>query len=93
MDVYSLIATGMSLLNVILLVGLLYLYARIAIKTRAGYTFGLTLFSGLLLAQNSGMAYVCGFLTEYYDWQLSPFFAVVSILEFAGLLILFRVTL
>ena len=93
MDTYATIATGMSVVNVILLVGLIYLYVRIAGKTHAGFSYGLAIFSGLLLAQNSGMAYVCGALTDYYNWQLSPYFAGIAILEFAGLLALFRVTL
>jgi len=93
LDTYATIATGMSFVNVILLAGLVYLYLRMVSKTRAGYTYGLMIFSGLLLAQNSGMVYVCGFLNDYYNWQLSPYFAAVSVLEFAGLLVLFRVTL
>jgi len=93
MDTYATIATGMSVVNVLLLVGLISLYLRMAAKTHAGYTLGLAIFSGLLLAQNTGMVYVCGFLTDYYNWQLSPYFALVSVLEFGGLLVLFRVTL
>ena len=93
MDTYATVATGLSLVNIILLVGLLYLYARIASKTHAGYSYGLMVFSGLLVAQNSGMAYVCGILNDYYNWQLSPYFAAVAILEFAGILVLLRVTL
>ena len=91
MDPYATAATLVSFVNVALLVGLVYLYARMAAKTHAGYTYGLMIFSGLLVAQNSGMAYVCGFLS--YDWQLSPYFAGVAILELVGLLVLFRVTL
>jgi hypothetical protein len=93
MDTYATIAAGVSAVNVILLVGLIYIYLRMLTKTHAGYTVGLAVFSGLLLLQNSGMVYVCGFLTDYYNWELSPYFALVSVLEFAGLLVLFRVTL
>jgi hypothetical protein len=93
LDTFSTVATLASALNVVLLVGLVVVYARIAAKTHAGFTYGLMVFSGLLLAQNSGMVYVCGFLTDYYNWQLSPFFAVVAVLEFAGLLVLLKVTL
>jgi hypothetical protein len=93
LDAYATVATGMSFVNVILLVGLLYLYVRIAAKTHAGYTYGLIIFSGLLVAQNSGMVYICGFLNDYYNWTLSPYFAAVAVLEFAGLMVLLRVTL
>jgi len=92
LDVYATAATGMSLVNIVLLGGLLYLYARMVSKTHAGYTYGLMIFSGLLVAQNSGMAYLCGFLNEYYNWQLSPYFAAVAVLEFGGLLVLLRIT-
>ena len=87
------VATGFSALNVVILVGLLYLYGRMASKTRAGYTFGLMIFSGLLLAQNSIMVYVCGFLDVLYSWKLYPFFDALAISEFAGLLALLKVTL
>jgi len=93
LDTYATIATGMSFVNIALLVGLIYLYARMANRTHAGYTYGLMIFSGLLVAQNSGMAYVCGLLNNYYDWQLSPYFAAVAALEFVGLMVLLRVTL
>lgn len=93
MDAYATVATGMSFVNVLLLAGLLFLYAKVATKTHAGYTYGLMIFSGLLVAQNSGMVYVCGFLNDYYNWQLSPYFAAVAVLEFAGLLALLKVTL
>jgi hypothetical protein len=92
MDTFSTVATVASAFNVALLVGLIYIYTRIAAKTHAGYTFGLLIFSGLLLAQNSGMVYVCGFLTDYYGWQLSPYFAAVAVLELAGLVALLKVT-
>ena len=55
LDNYAAVATGVSALNVVLLAGLVYLYGRMASKTHAGYTLGLMIFSGLMLAQNSGM--------------------------------------
>jgi hypothetical protein len=91
MDTYATVATGVSALNAVLLLGLVYVYARMVAKTHAGYTVGLMIFSGLLIAQNSGMVYICGFLS--YDWTLSPYFAAVAVLELAGLLTLFKVTL
>jgi len=93
MDTLVAVATGFATLNVVILVGLLYLYGRMASKTHAGYTFGLMIFSGLLLAQNSMMAYVCAFLTNLYNWQLYPFFDALVILEFVGLIALLKVTL
>jgi len=93
MDPLVAVATSFAALNVIVLVGLLYIYGRMVAKTRAGYTFGLMIFSGLLLGQNSVMVYVCGFLTSLYNWQLYPFFAALAVLEFVGLIALLKVTL
>ena len=93
MDTLVAVATGMAGLNVVVLVGLLYLYGRMAFKTHAGYTFGLMIFSGLMLVQNAVMVYVCGFLTDLYNWQLYPFFDALAIAEFVGLIALFVVTL
>jgi len=93
LDTIATVAAGTAALNVVLLVSLLYLYARMAARTRAGYTYGLMIFSGLLLAQNSVMVYLCALLTNLYDWQLSPYFAAIALLEFVGLLALFKVTI
>ena len=93
MDTLVEIAIGFSGLNVLLLLGLLYMYGRMILKTHAGYTLGLIVFSGLLLVQNSLMVYVCGFLTDLYAWQLYPFLDGLAIFEFAGLLALLKVTL
>ncbi len=92
MDAMVAMATGFSAINVVLLVGLIYLYARMASKTRSGYTFGLMLFSGLLLTQNSLMVYVCGFMSGLYNWQLDPFLASLALTEFVGLLALLWIT-
>lgn len=93
MDTLVAVATGFSGFNVILLVGLLLIYGQIASKMHASYTFGMMIFSGLLLAQNSLMVYVCGFMTNFYYWQLDPFFAALAVLESVGLLALLKVTL
>ena len=93
MDALVEIAIGFSSLNIALLLGLLYMYGQMASKTHASYTMGLMIFSGLLLAQNSIMVYVCGFLTDLYAWQLYPFLDGLAVFEFAGLLALLKVTL
>jgi hypothetical protein len=87
------VATGFSALNVVVLLVLLTFYGRMASKTHAGYTFGLMIFSGLLLAQNSVMVYLCAFMTDFYSWRLYPLFDALAVLEFVGLLALLKVTL
>jgi len=93
MDAQVAVATGFAALNVVVLIGLLYIYARLALRAHAAYTYGLMIFSGLLLGQNSLMVYVCGVLTNFYSWKLYPFFDALTVLEFVGLLALLRITL
>ena len=45
MELLILVATLFSTFNVILLIGLIYLYARIVMKTHAGYSAGLLIFA------------------------------------------------
>jgi len=45
-------AIGIAVINSIILLGLVYLYARIAVKSRAAYSFGLLFFAVMLLLQN-----------------------------------------
>jgi hypothetical protein len=93
MDTLVALATGFSALNVVILLVLLSVYVRIASRAHAAYTYGLMIFSGLLLGQNSLMVYVCGFLTGLYNWQLYPFFDALTVLEFVGLVALLRITI
>ena len=86
-------ATLFSFLNTALLLGLLYLYARILVKTHAKYTFGLIIFAALLLIQNliTMSSYI--FMIEFYSWQLYPVLDLIAVFEFAGLIALLKVTL
>jgi hypothetical protein len=93
MHPYVEMAVFFSFLNAVILLGLLYVYTRILLKTHASYTFGLIIFAGLLLIQNLVTLSSYLFMTEFYSWQLYPVIDVVSVFEFAALLALLKVTL
>ena len=82
-----------SFLNAAILLGLLYVYARILMKTHARYTFGLIIFAGLLLLQNAVTLSSYLFMIEFYSWQLYPVIDMISVIEFAALPALLKVTL
>ena len=86
-------AVFFSFLNAVLLLGLLYIYARILLKTHARYTYGLIIFAGLLLVQNLVTLSSYLFMIEFYSRQLYPVIDLISVFEFAALVALFRVTL
>jgi len=87
------LAVGFSSLNVIILVGLLLVYARIAVRSRALYPVGLMLFAGLLLAQSLTTVYSYVMMTPYFGGSVVPYLFTISLLEFGGLIALAKVTL
>ena len=87
------LAIVFSSLNVIVLVGLLYLYARITWRSKAVYPVGLLIFASLLLLQNLVTAFSFIEMTSFFGEALLPFLLAISVLEFGGLLALTKVTL
>ena len=80
-------------LNVALLVGLLYLYSRIAWRSKAVYAVGLMVFASLLLVQNLVTDYSYLMMTPFFGESVVPFLFTISLLEFGGLIALAKVTL
>jgi hypothetical protein len=93
MDPLFFVATLFAALNVILLTGLIYLYARILRKTQAGYSAGLLIFAVLLFFHNIVTLFAYTFMGTFYSDQLYPVLAVITVCEFGGLLALIKVTL
>lgn len=87
------LAVAFSSLNVIVLAGLLYLYARITWRSKALYPIGLLFFASLLLLQNLVTAYSYVAMTPFFGESLLPYLLAVSVLEFGGLVALTRITL
>jgi len=89
MDLAALFA-GM---NVILLVGLMYLYGRIAWRTRAAFSVGLLVFSAFLFLHNSMTVYSYLSMEPFFGESVLPYLLATSALEFGGLAALLRITL
>jgi len=87
------LAVVFSALNGAVLVGLLYLYARIAWRSKAVYPMGLMIFASLLLVQNLLTAFSYLSMTLFFGEAVVPYLFAISVLEFGGLLALVRVTL
>jgi hypothetical protein len=92
MELLILVATLFSSFNVILLVALIYLYARIVLKTKANYSIGLLIFAVMLLFENLATAYLYAFMGGFYGDQLYPSLVAITVCEFGGLLALLKVT-
>lgn len=92
MNQFILAATLVATVNVILLLGLIYIYALILIRTRAAYPAGLLIFAMLLLLQNAVTVYGYAELSAYVSTGFDPILLFVAVCECGGLLALLRVT-
>lgn len=86
-------AIGLALANSAVLIGLIYLYAKIAVKTKGTYSAGLALFAGLLLMHNLLTVFAYAAMTPLFGSEALPFLSGIGALEFGGLLLLLKLTL
>ncbi|MGH9955033.1 MAG: hypothetical protein ACREAS_05745 [Nitrososphaera sp.] len=87
MDVSSIV----SMVNVVILVMLLTVYANIYRKIRATFTIGLMVFAGMLLLHNIIAIYGYFAMAPLYSDDLLPYFVGIHIAELAGLIALLKV--
>lgn len=87
------VAILFSGLNVALLLALLYFYVRIAIRSRATHSVGLTFFAVLLLAQSVLTVYSYATMAPFFGSEALPYLSTISVLEFVGLAVLVKITL
>lgn len=88
MDVSSVV----SMINTVILVVLLAVYANIYRKTGATFTVGLMVFAGMLMLHNIIAVYGYFAMAPLYSDDLLPYFVVIHIAELIGLISLLKVT-
>ncbi len=77
-----------SLLNVLLLLGLIWIYGSSFRKIRAEFTAGLLFFAALFLAQNLMALYSYVTMFMYFASGVGPFVLMITIAQTAGLAVL-----
>ena len=87
------ISAGVGIANVVLLIALLTVYAKVYKSTRAVVTIGLMFFAGMLMLHNIIAVYAYFAMQPLYAVGLLPYFAVIHIAELAGIAALLKVTL
>ncbi len=87
------ISAGVGIANVVLLIALLTVYAKVYKSTRAIFTVGLMFFAGMLMLHNVIAVYAYFAMEPLYAVALLPYFVVVHITELAGISVLLKVTL
>jgi len=87
-----LLAIGLAGINSVVLVFLIFLYGRIALRSRAAYSVGLVFFAGLLLVHNLLTAFAYGTMSPLFGSEALPFLSAIGGAELAGLLVLLKIT-
>ena len=87
------VAVIFSFLNAVLLIGLLYLYAKIAFRSHASHSVGLMFFAVLLLANSVLTVYSYATMDRFFGKEALPYLSMTSVLEFVGLAVLLKITL
>jgi hypothetical protein len=92
METLMYVAIGIAGTNSVILLGLVYLYARIFFRSHASYSIGLTFFGAMLLLQNLLTALAYGTMSPLFGTDALPYLSVIGGTELAGLLALLRMT-
>jgi hypothetical protein len=79
------LAALFSAVNVLLLVGLLWIYASSFIKVRAQFTAGLLFFAALFLVQNLISLYSFLTMFMYYATDVTWIVLTITVVQTAGL--------
>lgn len=87
------VAIGLASVNSVILAGLIYLYAKITIRTRASYSIGLVIFAALLMFHNLLTAYAYGTMSPLFGPEALPYLSAVGAAELGGLLVLLKITI
>jgi hypothetical protein len=87
------VAIVFSAVNSILLLILLYVFAGIAIRSRASHSVGLMFFALLLLANSILTAFSYATMSPFFCHYALPYLSTMSVQEFVGLAVLLKITL
>ena len=87
------LAAGLAVANSAILLGLMYMYSKIAFRTKAAFSFGLLLFAGLLLLDNLLTIYAYVAMAPLFGVEALPLLSGMGALEFGGLVVLLKLTL
>jgi hypothetical protein len=87
------VSTVISVLNVVVLLTLLVIYAKVYTKSRAAFTIGLMFFTVMLMLHNLIAIYAYLAMAPLYSDELLPYFVAIHIAELVGIVALLRITL
>ena len=93
MESNSLVLSAVSILNMVVLGVLIYIFGRMYAKTRAQLPLGMIVVAGMLFFHNVIGAFAYFSMDQFFSYEIFPYMLGVGIAELAGLLIFLKITL
>ena len=92
MTLFMNFTTILTVISIILLVGLIYIYIKNLKKIKSGFTVGLFIFASIFLLQNLVSLYYYLTMMDYYAPQVEVHVFIFSLLQSIAFLILLKIT-
>ncbi|MGI0057054.1 MAG: hypothetical protein ACREAK_06730 [Nitrosarchaeum sp.] len=93
MESNSLMLSIVSIINMIVLGVLIYIFGKMYVKTRAQIPLGMIVVAGMLFLHNVIGAFAYFSMDQIFSHEIFPYMLGVGIAELAGLLIFLKITL
>jgi hypothetical protein len=81
MDTLMMLCLGITGINIVLILSLMYVYVKNLLKIRSSFTAGLVIFTGLFLIHDIAIFISYMTLTEYYVPEIKLFVFGYSVLQ------------
>ena len=93
MESNSLVLSVVSILNMVVLGVLIYIFGRMYAKTKAQLPLGMIVVASMLFLHNVIGAFAYFSMDQIFSYDIFPYMLGVGIAELAGLLIFLKITL
>ncbi|MFQ6011556.1 MAG: hypothetical protein ACE5KG_05235 [Nitrososphaerales archaeon] len=87
------LSTVVTSLNIVVLLGLLFIYGQTFRTTKAPFTAGLIFFAVILILQNGVALFSFLMMTPFYTQGILPFVFTIHFAELIGLSVLLKISL
>ncbi len=93
MESNSLVLSIVSIMNLMVLGVLIYIFGKMYVKTRAQLPLGMIVVAGMLFLHNVIGAFAYFSMDQIFSQEIFPYMLGVGTAELAGLLIFLKITL
>ena len=92
MAMFMEITKWLSIVNIILILGLVYVYVKSLAKVKSGFTVGLLIFTFLFLVQNAVCLYFAATMMPYYAAGVESYVLVLTGMQTAAFAVMNYIT-